>query len=101
MSERIKWFKDISKDDVEIVGGKGANLGEMTQAGLPIPPGFVVTAQTYKEFIEKTKIKDKILEIVNSIDTEDTAQLQAKANEVQELIKATEMPEEIKEKGYR
>ncbi|MBW2996380.1 phosphoenolpyruvate synthase [Candidatus Woesearchaeota archaeon] len=97
MSERIKWFKDISKEDVEIVGGKGANLGEMTQAGLPVPPGFVVTAQTYKEFIEKTGIKDKILEIVNSIDVEDTDQLQAKAKEIQELIKATEIPDEIKE----
>ena len=42
MVDRIKWFKDISKGDVEIVGGKGANLGEMTNAGLPIPPGFVV-----------------------------------------------------------
>ena len=97
MSERIKWFKDISKDDVEIVGGKGANLGEMTQAGLPIPPGFVVTAQTYKEFIEKTGIKDKILEMVGGIDLEDTAQLQGKAKEIQELIKTTDIPEDIKE----
>ncbi|MEE9525972.1 MAG: phosphoenolpyruvate synthase [Candidatus Woesearchaeota archaeon] len=95
MSERIKWFKEISKDDVETVGGKGANLGEMTQAGLPVPPGFVVTAQTYKEFIEKTGIKDKILEMVGSIDVENTDQLQATAKEVQELIKATEIPKEI------
>lgn len=97
MSERIRWFKDISKGDLEVAGGKGTNLGIMTQAGLPIPPGFVVTAQAYKEFIEKTGIKDKILEIVNAIDIENTAELQGKAKEVQELIKATEMPEEIKE----
>jgi len=97
MSKRIKWFKDISKDDVEIVGGKGANLGEMTNAKLPIPPGFMVTAQTYKEFIEETEIKDKILDMIKDLDTEDTAQLQKVAKDIQELIKKTEIPEEIKE----
>lgn len=97
MSERIVWFKDGSKDDVGILGGKGANLAEMANMDLPIPSGFVVTAQTYKEFIEKTGIKDGILEIVNSIDTENTSELQIKAKEIQELIKKTEIPEEIKE----
>jgi pyruvate,water dikinase len=97
MAERIRWFKDISKEEVDIVGGKGANLGEMTNAGLPIPPGFVVTAQTYKEFIEKTKIKDKILGIIKGLDIEDTAKLQATAKKIQELIKSTEIPEDIKE----
>jgi len=97
MTERIRWFKDISKGDIEIVGGKGANLGEMTNNGLPIPPGFVVTAQTYKEFIEETKIKDKILDIIKGLDIEDTAKLQATAKKIQELIKATGIPEEIQE----
>ncbi|MBD3354503.1 phosphoenolpyruvate synthase [Candidatus Woesearchaeota archaeon] len=97
MSERIKWFKDISKDDVEIVGGKGANLGEMTNAGLPIPSGFMVTAQTYKEFIEKTGIKDKILGMIKDLDTEDTSQLQKVAKDIQELIKKTDIPEDIRE----
>ncbi len=97
MSERIKWFKNISKDDVEIVGGKGANLGEMTNAKLPIPPGFMVTAQTYKEFIEETGIKDKILDMLKELDVNDTGKLQKTAKEVQKLIEETEMPEEIKE----
>ncbi|MBD3248917.1 phosphoenolpyruvate synthase [Candidatus Woesearchaeota archaeon] len=97
MSKRIKWFKDISKDDVDVVGGKGANLGEMTKAGLPIPPGFMVTAQTYKEFIEETGIKDKILDMLKNLDVNDTGKLQKTAKEVQRVIKETEMPEEIKE----
>ena len=80
MTERIRWFKDISKGDLEVAGGKGTNLGIMTQSGLPIPPGFVVTAQTYKEFIEKTKIKDKILNIIKDLDIEDTAKLQARVD---------------------
>ncbi len=46
----IKFFSEISKHDVKEVGGKGASLGEMTKAGIPVPPGFVVTAQAYKDF---------------------------------------------------
>ncbi len=97
MPERIAWFKDLNKDSVAIAGGKGANLGEMFNIGLPVPPGFAVTAQTYKEFIEETGIKEKILEILKTIDVNNTEQLQEKANEIQKLIVSTEVPEEIKE----
>ena len=100
MPNRIKWFKEISKDDIEIVGGKGANLGEMTKAGLPIPPGFVVTAQTYKEFIEKSRIKNKILDMVKDLDIEDTAKLQETAKNIQRLIESTEIPKKI-QKGIK
>ncbi len=93
----VAWFKDLNKDSIPVAGGKGANLGEMFNLDLPVPPGFSVTAQTYKEFIETTKIKDKILEIVNTIDIEDTSKLQEKANEIQKLIVSTEIPEAIKE----
>ncbi|NPA47254.1 MAG: phosphoenolpyruvate synthase, partial [Thermococci archaeon] len=52
----IKWFEELKKEDVPLVGGKGANLGEMTQAGIPVPPGFCVTAEAYKYFVENTKV---------------------------------------------
>ena len=45
--EAIRWFSEIGLTDVALVGGKGANLGELTAAGLPVPPGFVVTAAAY------------------------------------------------------
>ncbi len=48
MSKLIKWFSEVGKEDVKEVGGKGANLGEMVGIGLPIPPGFVVTAESYR-----------------------------------------------------
>ena len=67
----VAWFKDLNKDSIPVAGGKGANLGEMFNLDLPVPPGFSVTAQTYKEFIETTKIQDKIQEIVNVINIED------------------------------
>jgi len=43
------WFSEISRNDVPLAGGKGANLGDMAQAGLPIPPGFVICTPAYRE----------------------------------------------------
>jgi pyruvate,water dikinase len=60
MSKYVAWFKDLNKDSIAIAGGKGSNLAEMVNLHLPVPNGFAVTAQGYKEFIERTKIKDKI-----------------------------------------
>ena len=48
----VSWFTDLGRDDVAVVGGKGANLGEMTRAGLPVPPGFVVTVDAYRRFAD-------------------------------------------------
>jgi len=50
MMSYIAWFKDLDKDSLPIAGGKGTNLGIMFNLGLPVPAGFAVTAQTYKEF---------------------------------------------------
>ncbi len=68
-SDWIRYFNEINKKDVMIVGGKGANLGEMTGAGFPVPEGFVITAEAYRTFMaangisEKTpSVREKILE---------------------------------------
>ena len=50
----VRWFKEVDKEDIGIVGGKGANLGEMTKAGFPVPNGFVVTAQAYFQFLDES-----------------------------------------------
>ncbi|WP_297534655.1 phosphoenolpyruvate synthase, partial [Thermococcus sp.] len=52
----IKWFEELTKKDVPLVGGKGANLGELTNAGIPVPPGFCVTAEAYKYFVNNVKV---------------------------------------------
>ncbi|MBU4283682.1 MAG: phosphoenolpyruvate synthase [Nanoarchaeota archaeon] len=93
----ISWFKEISKDSISIVGGKGANLGEMYNIGMPVPPGFIVNASVYKDFIVRTSIKEKIVNILSGLNVENTKELQDKANEVQKLIIATEIPDDIKE----
>ena len=52
----VKWFSEIDKNSVSTAGGKGANLGEMYNSGVPVPPGFVITAQAYEHFIEHSNL---------------------------------------------
>lgn len=60
----VIWFENLRKTDIPSVGGKNANLGEMISAGIPVPPGFAVTAYAYKRFIEETGIAAKIYDII-------------------------------------
>ena len=66
----VAWFKDLHKDSIPVAGGKGANLGEIFNVGLPVPPGFAVTAQTYKEYLERTNIQPKIADLLKDLDVE-------------------------------
>ncbi len=91
----IVWFKDIGKDDIPTVGGKGANLGEMANAKFPIPGGFIVTAQTYFSYVKRTGIQKRIIELANSVDVNDTAELQATARKIQETILGAPMLRDI------
>ena len=94
--EIVKWFEDLGKADVNKAGGKGANLGELVKAGLPVPPGFVVTAQAYLLFTTESGLSRKIAHALEGLDVDDTSALQAKAKEVQETIIGSEMPATIK-----
>ena len=78
----VQKFEDLNKSDIAIAGGKGANLGELTQAGIPVPPGFVVTAETYQKFMEDTGIND-------------TKALQAAAEEIKAIIIETPIPDDM------
>ncbi len=49
----IKWFEEIGKGDINLVGGKGANLGELTNNGVNVPPGFSITAEAYRNFFSR------------------------------------------------
>ena len=93
----IKWFSELNRDDVKIAGGKGANLGEMHNSKMPVPPGFVITTEAYKHFLEKTEIKEKISEILRSLNEEDTEKLEIVSRKIKELIEQKEMPKKIEE----
>ncbi len=94
---QILWFNQIRKTDLPVVGGKGANLGEMTFAEIPVPNGFVVTANAYYDFLEKTSIKQKIMTELGDLDVEDSKKLQAAAIKIKTAIMAAELPEGLAE----
>ena len=91
----VERFENISKDDIGIAGGKGANLGELTQAGIPVPPGFVITAETYQKFMDATGIFQTVMDILSKIDINDTNELQDAAEEIKQIIIETPIPEDI------
>jgi pyruvate,water dikinase len=91
----VERFENISKEDVGIAGGKGANLGELTQAGIPVPPGFVVTAETYNKFMTETGIFNNIMDILSGIDINNTKELQKSAEKIKGIIVNTPIPDDI------
>ena len=97
MVSHVAWFKDLNKNSIPVAGGKGSNLGEMFNLGIPVPNGFAITAQTYAEYLERTRIKDKIQDILKGLNVEDTTQLQQVAEQIQNLIVSTPIPEDIAE----
>ncbi|MEM4780964.1 MAG: phosphoenolpyruvate synthase [Halalkalicoccus sp.] len=92
----VRWLAEIGADDIETVGGKGASLGELTGAGLPVPPAFIVTAGTYREFIENAGIDGELHEAVD-VDVEDSKALARAQKRTQELILETPFPDELRE----
>jgi pyruvate,water dikinase len=98
----VIWFEDLRKTDIPSVGGKNANLGEITYAGLPVPPGFAVTAYSYKKFIEDTGIAAKIYDIINETMTtpDDPEQGELASKKIRKLIESTRMPKDV-EKATR
>lgn len=91
----IVWLEEVGSEDIAVVGGKGASLGEMINEELPVPRGFVVTAQAFRQFIDETKIADKIFESLK-VDVNNTEELKKAEHTAKKLILDTKMPQEIK-----
>ena len=95
----IIWFEHLRKTDIPSVGGKNASLGEMINAGIPIPPGFAVTAYSYKRFIEETGISEKIYTVIKEkvTDPNDPKQYEIASKKIREIIESTPVPKDIEE----
>lgn len=93
----IKWLANLSKKDLLLAGGKGANLGEIFNAKFPVPQAFVVTTDAFNLFLSTTKLNENIRKILNRVDVDNTADLQEKSAEIRELIVKTKMPEKLEE----
>ncbi len=91
----VVWFDELSKQDVALAGGKGANLGELTRAGVPVPPGFVVTAPAYRDYLERAGLGAYIAETLAGLDVSDRAALQEASHMVQRRFEAAPVPDEL------
>ncbi|MBX7210756.1 MAG: phosphoenolpyruvate synthase [Verrucomicrobiaceae bacterium] len=97
----IKWFFDIRIEDIPLVGGKNASLGEMFRElaaqGVKVPDGFAVTAEGYRHFLRSTGLDKRIKEVLDGLDTRDMDNLQHRGSEVRHAIIATPMPRDLEE----
>lgn len=92
---QILWFNQVRKTDIPLVGGKGANLGEMVTADIPVPNGFIVTAKAYYDFIKLTSLKKKILTELSGLNVDDSDKLHQASKNIKTAILAAKMPESL------
>jgi pyruvate,water dikinase len=93
--KHVVWFKEVDKEDVNLVGGKGANLGEMVQADFPVPNGFIVTAPAYFYVLDQNNLRPKIKSILKGLDVSDPGKLNTASRKVKRLIENAEIPEDL------
>jgi len=91
----IAWFDEVTKDDIPLVGGKGANLGEMVHARIPVPPGFIVTADAYFKFLKTSKFTDEIRRYLEDLDVNDSKKLQEVSGLIKDRIYSIPMPPDM------
>ncbi len=93
--EFVRNFTQISKNDVALAGGKGASLGEMTQAGISVPPGFVVFSTAFDHFITTANIKADIDAILHKVNHQEIHTVDAASEQIKAIILRQEMPKVI------
>ncbi len=93
--ELLRKFENLTRHDAALAGGKGASLGEMTQAGILVPPGFVILADAFERFIEETNINVEIDAALHKVSRDEMHTVEHASALIQDLILRAEMPEDI------
>jgi len=93
----IRWFEQLSGGDTDQVGGKGANLGELVSFGMPVPPGFVLTANAFRQFLAEAGLRTTLIERLASLDVDDTDALQQASAELQRWVATAPIPNSVRE----
>ncbi|WNZ61591.1 phosphoenolpyruvate synthase [Myxococcus sp. MxC21-1] len=91
---RLLWFSELSREDVALAGGKGANLGEMTRAGLPVPPGFVITAAAFQEAM--APVRAQLSRLWAQVDPDDPSSLTQVTQQLREHVRSAPVPERLR-----
>lgn len=95
--DHVRWFADLSLADVAQVGGKGANLGELAQAGFPVPPGFVVTAGSFLRSMDGAGVRAALASTFEALDPWDPGSLDAGSRRLQELVRTATLDEQLRD----
>lgn len=93
--ELIRNFKKLDKGDVNLAGGKGASLGEMTKAAIPVPPGFVILAGAFEKFLAETDLNVEIEAILKKVKHDDINSVEKASVKIRDLIGDAKMPDDI------
>lgn len=91
----IRYFEEVGKDDIPLVGGKGANLGEMTNMGLDVPPGFSVTSEAYNYFIEYTNLDETVKVLLERLDVDNPDSLTMVSERLRTKLNESKIPEDL------
>jgi len=91
----VAWFEEVGKNDIPLVGGKGANLGELTNNGIAVPPGFIVTSEAYIKFLKSSKLSDTIRLHLSNLDINDSKKLQDVASIIKNKFTEFPMPAKL------
>src|SRR3989344_1265836 len=89
----IVWFEEVGKEDVGLVGGKGANLGEMTTANLPIPYGFILTSHAYFDFVKHANIEGKLRQLLSMVNYDNTTEIEQASDHIRDVILKSDTPD--------
>src|SRR3974390_752419 len=92
----VVWLEDVRIEDVPSVGGKGASLGEMISAEIPVPRGFAVTAQAFRRFLDETGIAAQLFAALR-VKVDDAKELEAAAASAKKLVLKAKMPQHIRD----
>ena len=93
----IRWFTELSLDDEDRVGGKGANLGELTRAGFPVPPGFVIGSGAFLQAMAGGEVRVEMARALHHVDPDDATALEAVADHLRQLVRKVGIPEGLRD----
>lgn len=88
-------FSQLNKAGIPVAGGKGANLGEMTLAGFPVPAGFVLTTAAYDAFVQVHGLQQQIIELAHTVSADDPQSSEVASEKIKQLFLQREMPGDV------
>src|SRR5262245_52505189 len=91
----VSWMAELGKDDAALAGGKGANLGESLRAGLPVPPGFVITTTAYRYFVAANSLQSEVECLAQAASPDDTVALARAADTISAFFAKAIVPPEV------